>query len=100
LPVEGVAVVVDGIDTTARNTLAHECQLLGRLGLLADVGVTAWSMSGENCGSDLAAQVTVYALVGNVILAGDVLWRSVLEIVAWHLVGLLCFRLQDAGSDA
>ena len=84
LPVEGVAIVVDSLDAATENALTDQSNLLGRLRLLANVGIAAWVVPGEYCGRCLTAKVAVEALVGDIILAGDVLRRSVLEVIAWH----------------
>jgi hypothetical protein len=86
-PIERVSVVVDGRNAASLNTLPNQGSLFRSLRLLADVCVGARIVSRKDRGSSLAAKIAVEALVGNVKLAGDVLWRSVLELIAWHMVG-------------
>jgi len=70
---QGLGVVADRFDGAAFHGLLAESLLLGSLGLLEDIGVTAILIALEIGRSGLAAEIAVDALVVAVVCACDIL---------------------------
>ena len=68
-PAELAAVISDGLDRTAFHGFFALGFLFGRGRLLEDVGIAAVVITGKIIGGGFAAQITVDALVIDVVLA-------------------------------
>jgi len=73
LPVECVAVRMNGAHAAARSSITHECLFFSILRLLANVRIAPGVIASEIGRRSLAAQVAIQALVGHVVFTRDVL---------------------------
>jgi hypothetical protein len=84
LPVEGIAISMNCRDATACDRFEDESLFFWSLWLLVNVRMAASVVSSEVRGGGFAAQIAVGALVGDVVLAGNVFRKAVLKLFAWH----------------
>jgi hypothetical protein len=85
-----LAVVADGLDRAAFHRFFALGFFFGRGGLFENVGITAVVVSGEIGRGSFAAQITIDALVIDVIFARRVFWIFICDVS--HKMCCLCWQ--------
>jgi hypothetical protein len=78
------SVFMNGFGAAALDAFPNAGPFFFRFGLLVDVGDPLGVYSFEDGGGQFPAQVAVQTLIGDVNLAGPVLWKAVLKGIVGH----------------